>query len=435
MKPKNVHSSFSSILESVENEKEKYVVDPSRDFTRKRSISLSDIIRCLITMSNRSLNSELREFFLCKNRSSPTESAFIQQRCKLKDNALQELFYKLNQQIPCKKKFKGYSIFAVVGSTVNIPSLPGDDDSVVCTTSNEKVGYQYHINALFDLCGKIYQDFEIQPSALKNEAAAFCQMIDRHQTQGKSIYIADRGYVSFNVLYHVLKNNQYILLRAKELESCASMFHHFVFPDKEQFSLDITFYLTRSRKRIYLNHPESFKCLRSDTVFDGIPEEDRDTILPLSFRIVKIKLSDNSYEYLITNLPKDEFGYSALRNLYHMRWGIETSFRFLKYTIGLNYFHSKKRKFILQEIQARFIAFNIAMMIARCIKPVRHKTKYRYVLSLSDACVTVRYYLLERIKNSEIIRELQRYVTPIRPGRSYQRTLRAGHVMPFNNRS
>ena len=435
MNPQSVHSSFLSILKNMDKEKEKYVMDPSRDFTRKRSISLEDTIKCLITMSNRSLNSEMREYFLCKNRSSPTGSAFIQQRSKLKDNALQELFYLLNQQIPCKKKFKGYRVFAVDGSTVNIPSLPGDDDSVVRTASNEKVVYQYHINALYDLCEKIYPDYEIQSFADKNETAAFCQMIDRHQTQGKSIYIADRGYVSFNVLYHVLKNKQYILLRAKELESCASMFRHFVFPNKEQFSLDITFNLTRSRKREYLNHPESYKCLRSDTVFDGIPKEDRDTILPLSFRLVKIKLSDNTYEYLITNLPKDEFEYTSLRNLYHMRWGIETSFRILKYTIGLNYFHSKKRKFILQEIQARFIAFNIAMMIAGCIKPTQHNTKYKYVISLTDACITVRYYLLGKIKNSKIVRELKRYVTPVRPGRSYQRTLRTGHVMPFNNRS
>lgn len=170
-------------------------------------------------------------------------------------------------------------------------------------------------------------------------------------------------------------------------------------------------------------------------VFDGIPEEDRNTVLPLSFRLVKVKLSDGSSEELITNLPEEEFGYSALRRLYHMRWGIETSFRLLKHTIGLNFFHSKKRKFILQEIQARFIAFNIAMMIAGCIKPAQHNTKYKYEISLSDACVTVRYYLLERIKNTEIIRELQRYVTPIRPGRSYKRNLRAGHVMPFNNRA
>ena len=33
-----------------------------------------------------------------------------------------------------------------------------------------------------------------------------------------------------------------------------------------------------------------------------------------------------------------------------MRWGIETVFRELKYTIGLNAFHAKKRELIKQEI-------------------------------------------------------------------------------------
>lgn len=59
----------------------------------------------------------------------------------------------------------------------------------------------------------------------------------------------------------------------------------------------------------------------------------------LSFRIVRFKLSHDSYETVITNLdyPPDE-----LMRLYAMRWGIETSFRDLKYTIGLSAFHSKK---------------------------------------------------------------------------------------------
>jgi hypothetical protein len=386
-------------------------------------------------MSNRSLNSEIREYFLCKALASPTESAFIQQRGKLKENALQELFFQINQHIPCNKKFRGYKVFAVDGSVVDIPSLPGDSDSVVRTVSDEKVVYQYHLNALYDLCGKTYQDFIIQPASFKNETAAFCSMIDRHQSQDKSIYVVDRGYLSFNVMYHVLKKEQYILLRAKDLESPASMFHHVTPPDKKQFSMDITFNMTRNRSRKYLDHTESYKCIRSDMVFDGIPEGDRDTILPLSFRLVRVKLFDGTYENLVTNLPEEEFGYSALRKLYHMRWGIETSFRLLKHNLGLNYFHSKKREFILQEILARFITYNIAMMIAGCIKPVQHNTKYKYEISLSDACVTVRYYLLERIKNTEIVRELQRYVTPVRPGRSYKRNLRAGHVMPFNNRA
>ncbi|WP_420832495.1 transposase [Paenibacillus periandrae] len=41
-----------------------------------------------------------------------------------------------------------------------------------------------------------------------------------------------------------------------------------------------------------------------------------------------------------------------------MRWGIETSFRALKYTIGLTNFHARKREFVTQEIFARMIMYN-----------------------------------------------------------------------------
>jgi len=71
----------------------------------------------------------------------------------------------------------------------------------------------------------------------------------------------------------------------------------------------------------------------------------------LSFRIVRFKISDDSYETVITNL---DFPPDDLKLLYAMRWGIETSFRDLKYTIGLSAFHSKKVEHILQEIFARF---------------------------------------------------------------------------------
>ncbi|MCO8241010.1 transposase, partial [Streptococcus suis] len=39
-----------------------------------------------------------------------------------------------------------------------------------------------------------------------------------------------------------------------------------------------------------------------------------------------------------------------LKDLYAYRWGIETSFRDLKYSIGLTHFHAKKKEGILQEI-------------------------------------------------------------------------------------
>ena len=79
---------------------------------------------------------------------------------------------------------------------------------------------------------------------------------------------------------------------------------------------------------------------------------------PLSFRIVRFSITDSSYETVITNLDSDSFPASVLKQLYAMRWGIETSFRELKYTVGLQHFHAKKVEFVHQEIFARLTMYN-----------------------------------------------------------------------------
>ncbi len=63
----------------------------------------------------------------------------------------------------------------------------------------------------------------------------------------------------------------------------------------------------------------------------------------MTFRVIRFKLTDDKYEVLITNLSNEEFTVDELKNIYAMRWGIETSFRNLKYSLSLMLFHSKKR--------------------------------------------------------------------------------------------
>ncbi|MGN0162686.1 MAG: transposase [Candidatus Ornithomonoglobus sp.] len=48
-----------------------------------------------------------------------------------------------------------------------------------------------------------------------------------------------------------------------------------------------------------------------------------------------------------------------IKKTYCSRWGIESSFHKLKYTIGLNNFHAYKPEYIKQEIWAKMIAYNI----------------------------------------------------------------------------
>ncbi len=62
--------------------------------------------------------------------------------------------------------------------------------------------------------------------------------------------------------------------------------------------------------------------------------------------IHRFKITDDTYEYLVTNLTRDEFNLEELKKMYHMRWDIETAFKVLKYIIGMISFHSRKRDFI-----------------------------------------------------------------------------------------
>lgn len=88
---------------------------------------------------------------------------------------------------------------------------------------------------------------------------------------------------------------------------------------------------------------KSFLCKKVLTVpliFFLQKKSEPTVIYELPIRIGRFKISDDSYEVIATNLSEDLFSSDDLKMLYSMRWGIETSFRDLKYTVGLRYFHA-----------------------------------------------------------------------------------------------
>ncbi|MBQ4427594.1 MAG: transposase [Oscillospiraceae bacterium] len=140
----------------------------------------------------------------------------------------------------------------------------------------------------------------------------------------------------------------------------------------------------------------------------------------LSFRIVRFKLSRDSYETVITNLdyPPDE-----LMRLYAMRWGIETSFRDLKYTIGLSAFHSKKVEHILQEIFARLTMYNFAERIIACVVIHRGNNKHAYQVIFSAAVHICREFLRGNVHPPDVEALPARFILPVRPDRKQTRKL------------
>lgn len=113
----------------------------------------------------------------------------------------------------------------------------------------------------------------------------------------------------------------------------------------------------------------------------------------LAFRVVRFRLDNGSYECLLTNLPKEEFDLTALKEVYGMRWGIETSFRYLKHSVGLLYFHSKKIESIEQEIWARLILYNFCMAITSDIGKKKKTARYLYKPNIANAIHVCRRFL------------------------------------------
>ena len=113
----------------------------------------------------------------------------------------------------------------------------------------------------------------------------------------------------------------------------------------------------------------------------------------MDFRVVRFKLSEDSYECIIANLGRETFPPEKIKELYHMRWGNENSFRDLKHTIGLSHFHLKKVEFVKQEIYARLVLYNFCEAITPDIAVENKPRKHTYQLNFSAAVDVCRQFL------------------------------------------
>ena len=165
-----------------------------------------------------------------------------------------------------------------------------------------------------------------------------------------------------------------------------------------------------------------YRFVPSNVTFDFLPSKSRKAdpvhIYSLYFRIVRVKISDSSCETLITNL---DFPVDQLKVLYSLRWGIETSFRELKYTIGLSFFHSKKVELILQEIFARLTMYNFAELITQSVVIRQKDRKLLYRTNFSASVHICRQFFRGNVSPPNVEALISQYISPIRPGRNAPR--------------
>lgn len=424
-----IKSLFSSSIQSVVSRISDFAVHPGKDFTRRKKFPADKLLTFLIAEGSSSTRNELLDFF-DMDTDRPTDSAFNQQRAKLEPEALEAVFHNFNESLDPLGAPPKYRFLAADGSTATFFSRPqfSPDEYFVEPGRSAKGFYSIHINAFYDLDRHIYTDALLQPVHQKDEFRAFCDIVDRHPVSDgtKNVYIGDRGYCSYNNMAHVLEQQQYFLFRAKDIHS-KGLVGGFDFPDQEAFDIDVDVTLVRSHSSKIKTERSYRRFVDKATSFDFIEYGSKGTYR-MTFRIVRFPIADGSYECVVTNLPRDEFPPQRIQKLYFSRWGIETSFRKLKYTVGLSNFHAYKPEYVKQEIWARMITYNFTEALVNHTVIEKRETKHNYKINFSSAVHICRSFLRPAAEERPIhvTALLQKELIPIRNERQYPR-LKTAH--------
>lgn len=462
---KALKTSISHIAENID----RYRKQPQH-FTRNRKQPFEKLVKVMLNMQGNCINAELQEAFP-ELPERMTASAYVQARDKLSLPVFEDLLSHYNQSAPKRLLNGKYRLYAIDGSDFTTPWNPQSAfvvDTYKRNGESIKPFCQIHANIMYDIASRQYMDCVLQPRNSWDERNAALKMISRLPKDNPFIIIMDRGYESFNLIETLNRTeNCHYVLRArtngiKEIN---------YLPDEEcdmEIAIPVTtshteylnkrangepvYKINAPRRHIKENRSPKTRTQRWDF-------EDKCTI---KFRIVKFLINDpdtgdDAWEILVTNLNRLEFPVAQMKELYHMRWGIETSFRDMKYSLGGMHFHSKKDEAVQMEIYAHLIMFNAvarnviaageweaaqaeaAKQTAKNTESSDTKeptTKYPYNIDFKMACLSTRsFFRLHRNEPIEkLYEELLKYKQPIRQGRQDERNIKPKSAVAFGYR-
>jgi len=424
--PKFLKEKLVAKIQNLSTSDSLYVKNPGKDFTRERKLPFAEIVQMIISMGGNTIYKELLEN-KAYSAEVATTSAFVQQRSKIFPKAFEDIFQNFLPAESKMKRYRGYRLLAVDGSELLIPSNPLDIDS---QHANQYKNFNLlHMNVLYDLCNHLYMDAVLQSVRTFDERKALCSMVQRSAIGGKVIILGDRGFENYNCFAHIGNKGWNYVIRVKDIYS-NGILSGLSLPDGE-FDITVTRLLTRKLTK-KIKSDKRYRFMPQHQIFDFLPPGSDDEF-PISFRIVRFKLSSGEFASVITNLPPEDFNSTQIKELYAKRWGIETSFRTLKHTIGLTNFHAKKRELIAQEIFARLTMYNFCEMITAHVVFSQAIRKHDFQVNFTVAVHVCRRFLRSwgNAPPLEVEALIRKNVLPVRPNRKHIRKACSKSVVCF----
>lgn len=399
-----LHKLFEDLLAVISSVEFKVRACLSKsNFSRNRKLGFSQYMMFILGNKRRSLQLELNDFL--KETYAPfntySKQAFSKQRQFIRPEAFQELlylaaemFYKLTKY----DTFHGYVLAAIDGTKLNLQNFKNLKEIYGTQDSNGAPQVQALSSALYDVLNGIILDVSLNPcrSNERNLAMEHFKVLNRYAFS-KVLVLMDRGYPSAEIINAMEQNHLSYVMR------CPASFI-------AKMKLD------------------SSDCI--------ITHKFQNDSQPYKMRILRFTVN-GSTEILATNIMDENFRIQDFKELYHMRWEIETAYDHLKNHVELENFSGNTDVAVRQDFYAAYFLFTIAQIevfASREAFDKKHNSKgnkYLYKQNLAQTIGRVKASLVELLScrsNSKrrrclnaIMEALLHCTTPIRPGRSCPR--------------
>jgi hypothetical protein len=286
-----------------------------------------------------------------------------------------------------------------------------------------------HAVALYDMLGDSYVDAVVQNGREKDEYRAMCELVDAWPQWARdlaaTVFVADRGFASYNVFAHVIEAGQLFAVRAKDLNVKRMLKPGGDVELPGEMDRRVRLVLSRTTAKTKVAQPERIGDYRriDGAAFDFLP--DARSEYEIELRIVRFPVGDG-FENIVTNLPEGAFASADVKEVYRLRWGVETSFRRLKLNIGAAELHSRRAPLVAQEVYARMVLYDFCAAVARYVSSLpevagKRGRKHDHKVNFADAARACCAFLRGRARGPDVLDLVAGSTSPVRPGRSFYR--------------
>lgn len=406
-------SKFKAVVDKIlEMLSDKKLLEKSRfketDFTRERKMPFRKLVLYMLNIPKESASAALQKFYRLLGEEAPTQQAFSKARNKINHLPFLKTFEITASEVAAEKRFRGYILNAVDSSLIALPQTKQLIKYFGATGEGNK-SPTARASIRLDILNDIIRDAHISPITIaeRKHARVF---LKNQGSDDKQINIYDRGYFAWNFIFEHME---------KEV--------NFLFRIKSKFNVKI----------------------------DELPLGDHILELsinkkPIVIRVIKFFLPSGELETLVTDVFDEDLNEEDFKELYFLRWKIETKYDIVKNKLCLENFTGLSPNCIRQDFFAHMTVANlvaIAKMEAdeKIMESRKDKNnKYEYVAnvnfiigSIKDLLVIYTLFQNEPIgmrAMTELLKTVQKCVVPIRPNRSFPRKLPRKAKFHYNSK-